>query len=138
MQAAVDTEIEISKSSHTISITKQRDLEPIPELRFKLDRLVVGKDAEGEEVSTCVVRFLKKNEFVRLELSEREQAAFDVLCRYLEETECDAVGAGVWADLCLAQSKLEKLSETSLKRLRATLVQTGHVKEIKRGQYVKA
>ena len=59
LRAAVDTEIEISRSDETspsqIKVVKQREMEMIPESWFKLERVVLGTNHRGKEVSSCVV-----------------------------------------------------------------------------------
>lgn len=59
LRAAVDTEIEISReegqNSSTIKIVKQRDMEMIEPMAFKLKRVVLGQNKYGEDVSSCVV-----------------------------------------------------------------------------------
>lgn len=59
LRAAVDTEIEISrpdeKSPSTIKIVKQREMEMIEEMAFRLERVVLGKNQRDKEVTSCVV-----------------------------------------------------------------------------------
>lgn len=59
LRAAVDTEIEISRhdthSPSTIKIVKQREMEMIEDMSFKLERVVLGINQRGKEVSSCIV-----------------------------------------------------------------------------------
>lgn len=59
LRAAVDTEIEISRpdteSPSTIKIVKQREMEMIEEMAFRLERVVLGENQRGNEVTSCVV-----------------------------------------------------------------------------------
>jgi hypothetical protein len=59
LRAAVDTEIEISRpdtdSPSTIKVVKQREMEMIEDMAFKLERVVLGVNQRGKEVSSCVV-----------------------------------------------------------------------------------
>lgn len=59
LRAAVDTEIEISrpdeKSPSVIKIVKQREMEMIEEMGFSLERVVLGMNQRGKEVTSCVV-----------------------------------------------------------------------------------
>jgi hypothetical protein len=59
LRAAIDTEIEVSKSEGSslacAIVTKQRDLPAIPPMLFKLDTINIGIDNYGENVTSCVV-----------------------------------------------------------------------------------
>lgn len=58
LRAAIDTEIKLEKGPNDVfvaSVTKQRDMEYGPPLAFKLERIVVGEDADGDLVDSCVV-----------------------------------------------------------------------------------
>jgi hypothetical protein len=59
LRAAVDTEIEISRpdtdSPSTIKVVKQREMEMIEDMAFKLERVVLGVNQRGKEVSSCIV-----------------------------------------------------------------------------------
>lgn len=50
---AIDTEIEVD--ARQIVPRKQRDIEPCEPLGFKLTPVVVGLDADGDEITSCVV-----------------------------------------------------------------------------------
>lgn len=58
LRAAVDTEIEISRtdihSPSKIEIVKQREMEIIDPMAFTLDRIVIGTNSRGKEVASCV------------------------------------------------------------------------------------
>jgi hypothetical protein len=70
LRAAVDTEIEISRpdqhSASKISIVKQRELEASEDLWFSLERVVLGVNDRGKEVSSCVVVEAQEPEQKRL------------------------------------------------------------------------
>lgn len=59
LRAAVDTEIEISrfdeKSPSKIKVVKQREMEMIDEMAFSLERVVLGVNQRGKEITSCVV-----------------------------------------------------------------------------------
>lgn len=134
LRAAIDTEIEISKG--VITVTKQRDLEPIAEMRFRLEKVSVGKNGKGRDVTTCVVRYLARNEFVKLELSENQKRAYAAFARALARVDSGIVGAGIWHDEMVADGELEKLSKRTRETLSAELAESGWVKIHKKGQYV--
>jgi KaiC/GvpD/RAD55 family RecA-like ATPase len=58
LRAAVDTEIEVAKTSnvHLATVTKQRDLPSGAQYPFALEVVELGRDTDGDVVSTCVVR----------------------------------------------------------------------------------
>lgn len=59
LRAAVDTEIEISRSEgsdySSAKVAKQRDMERGEDLYFKLKTIDLGKNRHGESVTSCVV-----------------------------------------------------------------------------------
>ena len=59
LRAAVDTEIEISRSGDesVVKTKKQRDLEGDGRLAFTLETVVLGTDDDGDEVTSCCVRY---------------------------------------------------------------------------------
>ena len=59
LRAAVDTEIEISRTEgadySSVRVPKQRDLEKDDDFQFKLKSVNLGKNRHGEDVTSCVV-----------------------------------------------------------------------------------
>jgi hypothetical protein len=53
LRAATDTEIEIVDG--TIKVTKQRDMDSSPPIRFKLETVDLGVDSDGDQVTSCVL-----------------------------------------------------------------------------------
>lgn len=59
LRAAVDTELCVTVEDdgwRTLRATKQRDWPGGKELRFKLSEVVLGKDSDGDPVTSCVVQ----------------------------------------------------------------------------------
>lgn len=60
LRAALDTEIEISKTAGTshgrMKVTKQRDMEIIAPIGFKLVPVVISEDGSAEEITSCIVQ----------------------------------------------------------------------------------
>ena len=60
LRAACDTEIELSFDDETrirtARATKQRDIETGAEINFILQVIELGEDADGDQVTTCVIR----------------------------------------------------------------------------------
>jgi hypothetical protein len=62
IQAAIDTEIEVHEGH--VTVTKQRDLDTLPQQNFKLDVVEVGvRPRDGKRVTSCVVRYVDAVEF---------------------------------------------------------------------------
>lgn len=59
MRAAVDTEIEISRNTEDgyslMRVVKQREMDMIGEMAFRLERMVLGQDFRGKDITSCVV-----------------------------------------------------------------------------------
>jgi hypothetical protein len=60
MKGALDTEIEVSKAGteNVTRITKQKDGDGQAIFAFKLDTIVIGKDDDGDEITSCIVTHL--------------------------------------------------------------------------------
>lgn len=58
LKAALDTEIEVTKtgSIHVATVTKQRDYPSGTRYAFTLEVVELGRDLDGDPVTTCVVR----------------------------------------------------------------------------------
>jgi hypothetical protein len=62
IQAAIDTEIEVHEGH--VTVTKQRDLDTLPQQSFKLDVVGVGvRPRDGKRVTSCVVCYVEAVEF---------------------------------------------------------------------------
>lgn len=94
LRAAVDTEIEVSRQEGAdysdVKIAKQRDMEIIEPFQFKLERVVLGKNRHGEDVSSCVVEpyDMAKDLTERVQKkikSGKTKTAFDALLECISE-----------------------------------------------------
>jgi len=65
LRAATDTEIEVA--DNVIGVTKQRDLDKSFESGFTLAPVVLGMDADGDPVSSCVVQLCSVSETVAVQ-----------------------------------------------------------------------
>jgi hypothetical protein len=74
LRAAVDTEIEISREPDakysTIKTVKQREMEMAEDMYFGLKKVELGKNKYDEEVTSCVVTEVAKEE---IEFKEKEE-----------------------------------------------------------------
>lgn len=60
LKAALDTEIEVSAKDgvHVATVTKQRDLPSGAQYAFRLQIIELGRDEDGDPVTSCVVEYL--------------------------------------------------------------------------------
>ncbi|MEW8288788.1 MAG: AAA family ATPase [Candidatus Thiodiazotropha endolucinida] len=60
LRAATDSEVEITNNDglHVARVTKQRDLEVGDEFAFKLRQVIIGQDAYGHSITTCVPEWI--------------------------------------------------------------------------------
>ena len=86
LQAAVDTEIYLKSEDGLVcvSTTKQRDYQRADKLYFYLKTVVLGIDADGDDVTSCVVRYTSKGNKPK-KLSKAKQAVLDGLVEALKQ-----------------------------------------------------
>lgn len=89
LRAAVDTEIEIHREEDaehsTIKFVKQREMEMIDDMFFKIKPVVLGMNKYEEEVTSCVVQHIDKPE-ERIKdagLNPHEKFVYDVILNTL-------------------------------------------------------
>jgi len=58
LHAASDTVLELKKSKDVVCVraVKQRDMEGDKELNFKIEKVVIGEDEDGDEVSSAIIQ----------------------------------------------------------------------------------
>lgn len=81
LRAAIDTEIEVGEGG-VVSFEKQRDMEMLPDIRFRLVTLSLGEGPNGKQVTSCVLQIVSEAdaEFeAQLSLSPIEKTYFDCL-----------------------------------------------------------
>src|SRR5690606_1496170 len=71
LRAATDTEIEISKGE--IVVTKQRDIDGSFSRGFVLEPVEIGRDAEGDPVTSCTIRLVSKADLPPGEVTPAEE-----------------------------------------------------------------
>lgn len=150
LRAATDTEIEIIEN--TIRTSKQRDMEPMKDLKFKLPQIQLGKDHKGRAITSCVVQIQTGTEFVQVELSGHASDMLDAFDDILEDfgepekvvtaEEWDAQFRDNMSGVMVERGASAKTSvgETTtrfLRGLRKLCCESGHIQNIKRGQYVR-
>lgn len=77
LRAATDTEIEID--NRTFAAKKQRDIEPIKDLRFDLEVVRLGADSDGDPITSCTVNLRTASEFEKTPLTAKELVVFNAL-----------------------------------------------------------
>ena len=119
LQAAVDTEISLKSEDGLVcvSTTKQRDYQRADKLYFYLESVVLGVDADGDDVSSCVVRYTSKGDRPK-KLSKAKQSVLDGLEEALERfgtihkgnadipANTRVVDGFAWKDIVLSDTKL--------------------------------
>jgi phage/plasmid primase-like uncharacterized protein/KaiC/GvpD/RAD55 family RecA-like ATPase len=85
LRAACDTEIELSLDEETrvrtARATKQRDMETGAEINFVLQIVELGEDADGDQVTTCIIREATREEMEEVHNDARPQGANQKLFR---------------------------------------------------------
>lgn len=138
LRAAIDTEMEIA--DRELSITKQRDLEPIAGIRFALEARRVGVDGEGEPLTTCTVRLLAADEFDAIALSPAEEKLLAALSAEAEDRQLSNDKFG-WELVSEAAKRPEfdschSSGRNALNLHMTALTEKGAVKKVSRGQWV--
>lgn len=119
LQAAVDTEISLKSDDGLtcVSTTKQRDYQRADKLYFYLESVVLGVDADGDDVNSCVVRYTSKGDRPK-KLSKAKQIVLDDLEKALERfgtihkgnadipPNTRVVDGFTWKDIVLSDTKL--------------------------------
>lgn len=90
LRAATDTEIEIKKdeatSTATARLSKQKDGEEGDEFAFTLERVTVGTDEDGEDITSCVVEIAEPSaKRHRCNVHGAAKVALDMLRKALAE-----------------------------------------------------
>jgi hypothetical protein len=70
-------------------------------MRFKLDKVDLGKDGEGDPLSSCVIKILTGNDFIKIELPETAQEMWDAFKDVATE---QAINAGPSVAFCIIVS----------------------------------
>ena len=77
LRAATDTEIEIA--DRQIAVTKQRDLDKAWSSAFGLKVVTLGCDEDGQDVTSCVLELVARNDLPAAEATPMEQIVLDAL-----------------------------------------------------------
>lgn len=134
LKAAVDTEIEVSEGE--IEVTKQRDLDKAWSTGFALDVHVLGVDGDGDPVTSCTVRMVRREAAQVAKATEKERAVGAAL-RTLQGLSEDA-GEGVSVPELVAYlgPKADNMSASNVRTLLSGMLRKGLVQIVRRGRYL--
>ncbi len=144
LRAATDTEIEIVGGE--IRVSKQRDMDPMPPLKFVVDDVALGNDAKGRPVKSGVVRVLTGTEFAPIELSGAEAEMYEAFVDCAKEKgekentdwKTQTITTDEWDASFLANVENAKAgtSVRTRRRLRSAIAESGHLKKIGQDRWV--
>ena len=87
LRAATDTEIEVTDDdgARTSRVTKQREMECVGEFSFKLEQVILGQNARGKDITSCIVKpgDVDQTKKRRMRMTGHTQKAFSVLTNLL-------------------------------------------------------
>ena len=90
LRAATDTEIEISRTGENFAVAKirkQRDLEQADDMGFRLEKMLVGINKRGKELSSCVVLPVELDGSETVRLTPTEKRLFEIIANiFADET----------------------------------------------------
>ncbi|MCE9508324.1 MAG: helicase RepA family protein [Alphaproteobacteria bacterium] len=114
LRAAVDTEIEVTKSNNivTAEVKKQRDKPTGSKFHFSLDPVEIGKDEDGEAITSCVLipTVAPAN---KPKLSGAAKLAFDVLEELIAEKGEEHIHVGGMPVTAVSMSDFREALKTA-------------------------
>lgn len=145
LRAAVDTEIELTRDEAGLisaQITKQRDGPTGYRFDYVLRQVEIGRDQDGDAVTTCVVEPMDRANAAHAGLTDTQRRALDILKAQIDVrgevvrkphfpgTPCLSVE--VWRQACLeggglSSSDNRETQQKAFRRAREDLVAAGHV-----------
>ena len=150
LRGNIDTAILIEKGDiKTATTIKQKDGEDNIQVRFKLNRVVIGHDRRGKEISTCLIEYTDEapREDVMGGLSHKEKDALSCLFELCSEQQIDpetgeistvplAIPLNDWRDALIREGTLSgdnpETAKKQLQRIRNGLKEKGKI-TIQRG-----
>jgi hypothetical protein len=142
LRAAVDTEIHVSSNGEIIT-RKQRDMPMASPLHFELRSVYLGKDEDGEPVTSAVVDSAAKPAPVRKPLKGKDEVAMSALHDAMRDhgmtmsganypRGCKAVHLDRWRDTCalhgLTTGASESAQRQAFKRAKDSLLEADEVR----------
>jgi hypothetical protein len=137
IQAAIDTEIEVHEGH--VTVTKQRDLDTLPQQSFKLDVVEVGvRPRDGKRVTSCVVRYVEAVEFDATisKVEDRVLQAVKDLIATQDDKSQPVELAEIYEKVCYDTALNKGLSKANVRVRLLQLVKKGELLNPERGQYL--
>lgn len=135
LRAATDTEIEIA--DRQITVTKQRDMDGEFTKAFGLSVVDLGKDLEGDAVTSCVVVFDAVEVAKKTDPTEREKEVLAVMDEMADLTDLPETGFTVSEITSFMNGKGYKLSVENVRYFLRELHGKGYTNRIGRGKWAK-
>lgn len=139
LRGATDTELEVA--DNTLSVTKQRSMRPASGIRFELDEITLGRDPDGDAITSCTVTLRTASEFEKLPLpatGRRMWEAFQVAAKDAaalagaSDWRATKISTDTWEaafkDL-QADASSKDVSARHVRRLRNSVVESGYVRQ---------
>ncbi len=115
LRAATDTEIEIADNE--ITVTKQRDIDGNFRRAFVLEVVELGKDSDGDPITSCTVRLVSQAE----KPSGQPTGAEDEILGVLDRLEADDPEAKGFKDEVIAQAYRDTVKPILVETVRTRL-----------------
>jgi hypothetical protein len=137
---AVDTEIKMEK--RLFQVKKQRDMEGEWGMRFKLQPVRIGVNADGDEITSCSIKFDASTAGeVEVALTPRAASTLDTIVKELERLGDAAPQSFDWQFVARAKNVSDSDIKQNLTRTRfanhlSELVTSGYLEKDERNQYV--
>jgi hypothetical protein len=137
LKGAVDTEITLSGGKdaqgeiRTLKVTKQKDMEPISDMCFRLQNVDCMPDTDLDPVRSCALEWLPRSRVEKVEtvLNHNQQAALDTLLE-IDQGDAGGVKLAAWYEA----HETDLAYETFRSQVRG-LKTAGFVETVKRGYY---
>jgi hypothetical protein len=143
LRAATDTEIEVEPG--VMTVTKQRDMDIGPALRFRLMDVPLGATSAGRPVKSAISLWYGAGDMEPAPLTPSEQRVLDAIRAVSDaqigSEEPNSKNVRVSSKMILEfldgqKSSSSRLSSTGLANACSSLVEKGHVLKSERGQWV--
>lgn len=133
LRAATDTEIEVADGA--ISVTKQRDLDKAWSSAFALDVVQLGADADGDPITSCIVRLAARSEVVFGVATAAELTVIEAV-RAMDGMGADGTAGAALADVSEWLSRrADKMSKETARFHIKSLLAKNLVRRVARGRY---
>lgn len=134
LRAATDTEIEIADG--VITVTKQRDLDREWSSAFVLDVVELGRDADGDPVTSCTVRLMRETEAPPAAATRKEDAIVQAVTAILATRDTTAeAGVSIAEIIAYLGADADKAGEKAARMHVLAAHNKKLLRRVGRGQY---